>query len=222
MDSPSTLVVSAAKLPILNPNEFDLLKMRIEQYFLMTDYSLWEVILNEDSPTPTIVVDGVVQPVSHGSAEQNLPSEWKTHTLIWRNKTDLEEKSLDDLFNSLKIYESEVKHSSSLVTESYNLAFVSSSPTNYTNDSVGTAVTVSAIEEEPNNFALMAFTSSSSNSSSDNEGNPQYALKDKGVIDSGCSRHMTKNMSYLSDFEELNGGYFAFGGNRKSGMIFGK
>nr|GEY44149.1 hypothetical protein [Tanacetum cinerariifolium] len=36
-------------------------------------------------------------------------------------------------------------------------------------------------------------------------GNPQHALKDKGVIDSGCSRHMTRNMSYLSDFEELNG-----------------
>nr|GEV14090.1 uncharacterized mitochondrial protein AtMg00810-like [Tanacetum cinerariifolium] len=71
-------------------------------------------------------------------------------------------------------------------------------------------------------------------------GNPQYALKDKGVIDrdaqgnmsylsdfeelnggyiafggidSGCSRHMTWNMSYLSDFKELNGGYVAFGGN---------
>nr|GEX71147.1 hypothetical protein [Tanacetum cinerariifolium] len=42
-------------------------------------------------------------------------------------------------------------------------------------------------------------------------GNPQYALKDKGVIDSGCSRHVIGNMSYLSDFEELNGGYVAFG-----------
>nr|GFC00245.1 ribonuclease H-like domain-containing protein [Tanacetum cinerariifolium] len=40
-------------------------------------------------------------------------------------------------------------------------------------------------------------------------GNPQHALKDKGVIDSGCSRNMTGNMSYLSDFEELNGGYVA-------------
>nr|GEV85303.1 hypothetical protein [Tanacetum cinerariifolium] len=38
-----------------------------------------------------------------------LPSEWKTHTLIWRNKVDLEEQSLDDLFNNLKIYEAEVK-----------------------------------------------------------------------------------------------------------------
>nr|GEX02876.1 hypothetical protein [Tanacetum cinerariifolium] len=44
-------------------------------------------------------------------------------------------------------------------------------------------------------------------------GNPQQALKDKGVIDSGCSRHMTGNMSYLFEFEELNGRYVAFGGN---------
>nr|GEW51306.1 ribonuclease H-like domain-containing protein [Tanacetum cinerariifolium] len=54
------------------------------------------------------------------------------------------------------------------------------------------------------------------------QGNPQHALKDKGVIDSGCSRHMTGNISYLSDFEELNGGYVAFRGNLKGGKIFGK
>nr|GFC90203.1 hypothetical protein [Tanacetum cinerariifolium] len=109
------------------------------QYFLMTDYSLWEVILNGDSPTPTRVVDGVVQAVSPTTAEQrlakknelkergtllmalpdkrqlkfnihkdaNLPSEWRTHTLIWRNKADLEDQSLDDLFYNFKIYEAE-------------------------------------------------------------------------------------------------------------------
>nr|GEW86419.1 ribonuclease H-like domain-containing protein [Tanacetum cinerariifolium] len=48
-------------------------------------------------------------------------------------------------------------------------------------------------------------------------GNPQYALKDKGIIDSGCSRYMTGNMSYLSEFEELNSGYVAFRGNPKGG-----
>nr|GFA36711.1 ribonuclease H-like domain-containing protein [Tanacetum cinerariifolium] len=48
------------------------------------------------------------------------------------------------------------------------------------------------------------------------------ALKDKGVIDSGCSRHMTGNISYLSDFKEINGGYVAFGGNPKGGKIIGK
>nr|GEU62876.1 hypothetical protein [Tanacetum cinerariifolium] len=53
-------------------------------------------------------------------------------------------------------------------------------------------------------------------------GNPQHALKDKGVIDSRCSRHMTGNMSYLSDFEELNCRYVAFRGNPKGGKFDGK
>nr|GEY06612.1 hypothetical protein [Tanacetum cinerariifolium] len=52
--------------------------------------------------------------------------------------------------------------------------------------------------------------------------NPQQALKDKGVIDSGCSKHMIGNMSYLSNFEELHGGYVTFGGNPKGGKITGK
>nr|GFD28403.1 hypothetical protein [Tanacetum cinerariifolium] len=63
MDSLSPQVVSAPKLPILNPNEFGLWKIRIKQYFLMTGYSLWEVILNGDSPVPTRLVEGVAQPV---------------------------------------------------------------------------------------------------------------------------------------------------------------
>nr|GEV91600.1 hypothetical protein [Tanacetum cinerariifolium] len=123
MDSQSTSVVSAAKLPILNPNEFDLWKIRIEQYFLMTDYSLWEVIINGYSPVPTVIVEGAVQPTAILTVEQklarrnelkleklvsqleshrvslsqedvnlkflrSLPSEWKTHTLIWRNKAN--------------------------------------------------------------------------------------------------------------------------------------
>ncbi|GJX58285.1 ribonuclease H-like domain-containing protein [Tanacetum coccineum] len=50
-------------------------------------------------------------------------------------------------------------------------------------------------------------------------GNPQQDLKDKGVIDSGCSRHMTGNRSYLTDYEEIDGGFVAFGGNSKGGKI---
>nr|GEZ68725.1 ribonuclease H-like domain-containing protein [Tanacetum cinerariifolium] len=65
-------VVATAKLPILNPNEFDLWKMRIEQYFSMTDYFLWEVILNGDSPSPTRIVDGVVQIIAPTTAEQRI------------------------------------------------------------------------------------------------------------------------------------------------------
>nr|GFA58129.1 hypothetical protein [Tanacetum cinerariifolium] len=65
---------------------------------------------------------------------RSLPTERRTHTLIWRNKTDLEEKSLDDLFNSLKIYEAKVMSSSSARTSTQNIAFVSSQTTDSTND----------------------------------------------------------------------------------------
>ncbi|GJW33088.1 retrovirus-related pol polyprotein from transposon TNT 1-94 [Tanacetum coccineum] len=51
------------------------------------------------------------------------------------------------------------------------------------------------------------------------KGNPQQDLKDKGVIDSGCSRHMTGNISYLTDYEEIDGGFVAFGDNSKGGKI---
>nr|GEW85107.1 ribonuclease H-like domain-containing protein [Tanacetum cinerariifolium] len=55
--------------------------MRIEQYFLMTDYSLWEVIFNDDSSTPTRVVDGVLQPVAFTTAEHGLArkNKFKAH-----------------------------------------------------------------------------------------------------------------------------------------------
>nr|GEV03172.1 ribonuclease H-like domain-containing protein [Tanacetum cinerariifolium] len=55
-----------------------------------------------------------------------------------------------------------------------------------------------------------------------NWGNPQQALKDKGVIDSGCLRHMTGNISFLLDFKEFNGGYVVFRGNPKGGKVTGK
>ncbi|GJX70947.1 putative ribonuclease H-like domain-containing protein [Tanacetum coccineum] len=54
---------------------------------------------------------------------------------------------------------------------------------------------------------------------SDVQGNPHQDLHDKGVIDSGCSRHMT---SYLTNFEEIDRGYVSFGGNPKGGKITSK
>ncbi|GJT96496.1 retrovirus-related pol polyprotein from transposon TNT 1-94 [Tanacetum coccineum] len=53
-----------------------------------------------------------------------------------------------------------------------------------------------------------------------NQGHPQK--EDQGYVDSGCSRHMTGNMSYLSDFKEFDGGYVTFGGGAKGGKITGK
>ncbi|GJX83077.1 hypothetical protein Tco_0332558 [Tanacetum coccineum] len=55
------------------------------------------------------------------------------------------------------------------------------------------------------------------------EADPSHPQKeDQGYVDSGCSRHMIGNMSYLSDFKEFDGGYVAFGGGAKRGKITGK
>ncbi|GJW68552.1 retrovirus-related pol polyprotein from transposon TNT 1-94 [Tanacetum coccineum] len=48
---------------------------------------------------------------------------------------------------------------------------------------------------------------------------PWKTTDKQGVIDNGCSRHMTRNISYLTDFEEIDGGYVAFRGNSKGGKI---
>nr|GFA15482.1 hypothetical protein [Tanacetum cinerariifolium] len=124
-------------------------KMRIEQYFLMIDYSLWEVILNGDSPAPTRVIEDI-----NLKFLKSLPTEWRTHTLIWRNKTDLEDQSLDDLFNNHKIYEAEVKNSSSASTSTQNITFVSSQTIDSTNDPVSDVASVSATSAKIHVFAL--------------------------------------------------------------------
>nr|GEV78216.1 hypothetical protein [Tanacetum cinerariifolium] len=302
-------------------------KMRIEQYFLMTDYSLWERLARKNKlkapgtllmalpdkhqlkfnihKDAKILMEAIkkrfggnketkkklisqLQILRESLSQEDinlkflgsLPTEWRTHTLIWRNKKDLEDQSLDDLLTSLRSMRLRLKVLPLLALLYKTLL-------------LGLLLTLTALmsqlvlllvfllkrqfarkcrslkdtrrngaaepqrrnvlaEEEPTNYALMAFTSSSS--SSDNKtietsipadnpktailkpksmatagiethalcGNPQHALKNKGVIDSGCSRHMTGNMSYLFNFEKLNGGYVAFGGNPNGGKISGK
>ncbi|GJT42194.1 putative ribonuclease H-like domain-containing protein [Tanacetum coccineum] len=195
MEAGSSTMVAAAKLLVLNLGEFELWKMRIEQYFLMTDYALWEVIVNGDSPPPKRNVDGVektypptaaeekrarcagVEGIKgkrfggnkdskktqktllkqqyknfNGSSSEGLDQtydrlqklisqleilEWKTHTLIWRNKPDLDTLSMDDLYNNLKIYETEVKRSSSSNQNSQNVAFMSSNNSGSSNQAYG-------------------------------------------------------------------------------------
>ncbi|GJR11882.1 reverse transcriptase domain-containing protein [Tanacetum coccineum] len=70
---------------------------------------------------------------------RSLSPEWNTHTIVWRNKPDIDTLSLDDLYNNLKIYEPEVKGASSSSTNTQNVAFVSSNSTNSSNGAVNTA-----------------------------------------------------------------------------------
>ncbi|GJZ59963.1 hypothetical protein Tco_0615779 [Tanacetum coccineum] len=52
--------------------------------------------------------------------------------------------------------------------------------------------------------------------------NSHLQIEDQGYVDSGCSRHMTGNISYLSDFKAFDGRYVTFGGGAKGGRITGK
>ncbi|GJW40934.1 ribonuclease H-like domain-containing protein [Tanacetum coccineum] len=83
MDSQSTKTI---KLPIIQPGEYDLWKMRMEQYLKCIDYTLWEIVENGNASIITKIVDGKET----------------------RNKPDIETLSLDDHFNNLKANESEV------------------------------------------------------------------------------------------------------------------
>nr|GEY03043.1 hypothetical protein [Tanacetum cinerariifolium]GEY03044.1 hypothetical protein [Tanacetum cinerariifolium] len=62
-----------------------------------------------------------------------------------------------------------------------------------------------ADEVAPTEFALMA------NTSAESKGSSQNNIDDKGYWNSGCSRYMTSNISYLTDYEPFDGGYVSFG-----------
>nr|GEV99675.1 hypothetical protein [Tanacetum cinerariifolium] len=49
---------------------------------------------------------------------------------------------------------------------------------------------------------------------SKNKDNPHQTLKGKGIVDSGCSRHMTRNKAYLLEYQDFIGGPVAFGGSK--------
>nr|GEU41884.1 retrovirus-related Pol polyprotein from transposon TNT 1-94 [Tanacetum cinerariifolium] len=149
----------------------------------------------------------------------SLSPEWNTHTIVWRNKPEIEILSLDDLYNNLNIYETKVKRTSSsninTNTNTQNLAFVSSNSTNSVNRAVSTAhdfttdstqaTTVNSItidnlsdvviysffvqaEDGPTNFALIAYSFTSSNSDVS--------------TDSNCSSSCLENTKILKEQNE--------------------
>ncbi|GJZ50749.1 putative ribonuclease H-like domain-containing protein [Tanacetum coccineum] len=245
MEAVSSPMVSAAKLPVLNPDEFELWKIRIEQYFLMTDYALWEVIVNGDSPPLKRTIDDVERTYPPTTAKEKLArknelkvreaiekrfgcnkeskksqktllkqqyenfngsnsegldqtydrlqklisqleilgetisqedmnlkflrsllSELKTHTLIWRTKPNLDSLSMDDLYNNLKIYETEVKGSSSSNQNSQNVDFVSFNNFGSSNQAYGSN---SANTDSMSDAVIYSFFANQSNSPQLNE-----------------------------------------------------
>ncbi|GKF10265.1 hypothetical protein Tco_0048191, partial [Tanacetum coccineum] len=79
---------------------------------------------------------------------RSLPSTWNNIALIMRNKFDLDTLSIDDLYNNLKVYESEIKVQSSSSSNSQHMAFVSSENTSSTNEAVNTVHEVYTAKNE--------------------------------------------------------------------------
>nr|GEX68674.1 hypothetical protein [Tanacetum cinerariifolium] len=161
---------------------------------------------------------------------RSLLSERNTHTIVRRNKPEINTLSLDDLYNNLKIYEPEghfareckaLRSQDTKHKESIRRTVPVETPTSavlVSCDELGGYDWSDQAEEGLTNFALMAYSSTSSNS----EGNKQIDLHNKRVIENGCSRHMTGNMSYLTDYKEIDRCYISFGGNPKRGKITGR
>nr|GEX19546.1 ribonuclease H-like domain-containing protein [Tanacetum cinerariifolium] len=81
----------------------------------------------------------------------------------------------------------------------------------YESDSDDEHVTIPSKEQEKPSFTFVNTVE---------HDNTHQTLKGKGIIDSGCSRHVTGNKAYLVDYQDFNGGPVAFGGSK--GQITGK
>nr|GEV96736.1 ribonuclease H-like domain-containing protein [Tanacetum cinerariifolium] len=88
-------------------------------------------------------------------------------------------------------------------------------------------------DSKPSEYASCEFDSSEETSTSmpepienaskvvcEPKDDPHRALKDKGTVDSGCSRHITEDKAHLVDYQEFKGGSVACGGS--NGKITGK
>ncbi|GKB91988.1 hypothetical protein Tco_0964260, partial [Tanacetum coccineum] len=86
--------------------------------------------------------------------DRSLPSAWNNIALIMRNKADLDELTMEDLYNNLKVYEAKIKSQSSSSSNSQNVAFVSSDDTSSTNETVNIAHDVPAASPQLDNEDL--------------------------------------------------------------------
>ncbi|GJV26914.1 ribonuclease H-like domain-containing protein [Tanacetum coccineum] len=173
MDQDFAHMVVASKVPMLKPDEFEIWRMRIEQYIQMINYALWEVIENGATSPKITTVECVVtvMPITTAKEKARRRLEVKTRSTLMLgipnehqlkfnsikdakklNKADLDTMSMDDLYNNLKVYEPEVKGMSSSSSSTQNIAFVSFSNNNIssTNEAINIAHGVSTASTKVN------------------------------------------------------------------------
>ncbi|GKC17088.1 ribonuclease H-like domain-containing protein [Tanacetum coccineum] len=139
MDQDFAHMVAASKVPMLKPENRN------------TTPKI-TVIEGVEKVIPPTTLEILGETLSQEDVNQkllrSLSPEWSTHAVVWRNKPELETMSMDDLFNNLKVYEPEVKGTSSLNTSTQNMDFVSSNNSGSTNEAVNTTHGVFAVSTQ--------------------------------------------------------------------------
>ncbi|GJS06677.1 putative ribonuclease H-like domain-containing protein [Tanacetum coccineum] len=121
MDHDSAHIVAAFKVSMLKLGEFELWRMRIEQYIWMIDYMhvVMPITSAEDKAQRRLEVKArstlmmlvsqlelLGEKLFHKDVNQkllrSLSPEWNIHVVVWRNKVNLDTMSMDDLYNNLK------------------------------------------------------------------------------------------------------------------------
>nr|GEX16274.1 ribonuclease H-like domain-containing protein [Tanacetum cinerariifolium] len=127
VDSDAAHIVAALKVPMLKPGEFELWRMRIDQYIQMMDYALWDVIVNGNSIPKTQTINNVETVIPLTSAKEKLQrrnevKERSTLMMGLLNEHQLKFNSFKDAKSLLEAIEKSAN--------TQNMAFVSSSSNN--------------------------------------------------------------------------------------------
>ncbi|GJZ76567.1 putative ribonuclease H-like domain-containing protein, partial [Tanacetum coccineum] len=152
----------------------------------------------------------------------SLPPEWNTHVVVWMKKPKIKTMSIDDLYNNFKIVEQKRKINEDDL-EAIDLKWQLSLLKLIQADHKKGHLCQESLKHQKQGrivSEIRQHQESRNNEDTLQKGKPQQ--DDTGFVDSGCSRHMTGNIAYLSDFKEFDGGYVTFGGGAHGGRISSK
>ncbi|GKC68922.1 hypothetical protein Tco_1114805 [Tanacetum coccineum] len=121
--------------------QMNLLKQQYENFTASSSEVLYQTLDRLQNLISQLVIHGesISQEDMNQKFLRSLSPKWNTQTIVWGNKPEIDTLSLDDLYNNLKIYEPEVKGTSSSSTNTQNIAFISSNNTSSTNGEVNIA-----------------------------------------------------------------------------------
>ncbi|GJR07530.1 hypothetical protein Tco_0790182 [Tanacetum coccineum] len=128
MDLEIAQTTTTAKLPILKQGEYDMWRLRIEQYFQVQDYALWDVIENGNSfkPVPQTTTN------ADGSSTSLIPGPVPTKEKVQKKNDVNAKKSLDSIFNRLqKIVSQLAILGENISQDDLNLKFLRSLPSEW-------------------------------------------------------------------------------------------